>query len=129
MKKMSCFLLVAGFLFAVSCGGGGNTLVSVNGKNITENDLSFLSTLNPRIKAQIATPFGKKQILDNLVEQELLYQAALKKGLQRDSGVKAKMELYKKVVIGQSYIESELKESAKKYYDEHKDEFEKLQLA
>jgi parvulin-like peptidyl-prolyl isomerase len=129
MKKVLCFMLTAGLLFIVSCGSGGNALVSVNGKNITENDLNFLSTLNPRIKAQIATPFGKKQILDNLVEQELLYQAALKKGLQRDSGVKAKMELYRKVVIGQSYIESELKKSAREYYDKHKDEFEKLQLA
>ena len=74
-----CF--VASFLFS-SCSGKGKMLVTVNGTTITESDLDFLSTINPRLKMQLNTPFGKKQILDNMVEQELLYQAALKRGLQ-----------------------------------------------
>ncbi len=122
-------MLVAVLAFAACGGRGGKTLVSVNGKAITEGDLDFLGNMNPRLKAQISTPFGKKQILDNLVDQELLYQAALKKGLQRESDVKAKIELYRKVVIGQSFIESYIKNAAKEYYDKHKDEFQKLQLS
>lgn len=130
MKKLSLFVLVAlCFTLFASCGGGGKTLVSVNGKDITEGEINFLGGLNPRIKMQLATPFGKKQILENLVDQELLYQAALKKGLQRDSGVKAKLDLYKKVVIGQSYIENTIEKAAKDYYEKNKPEFEKLQLS
>ena len=129
-KKLSRLVLLAScFVFIVSCSGGGKTLVTINGKNITESDLDFLSTINPRLKMQLATPFGKKQILDNIVEQELLFQAATKKGLQRDAAVKAKVDLYKKVVIAQSYIETEMERSAKDYYEKNKGEFEKLQFA
>ncbi len=130
MKKVSLLVIVAlSFTLLASCGGKGKSLVSINGKDITEGDIDFLGGLNPRIKMQLATPFGKKQILENLVDQELLYQAALKKGLQRDAGVKAKLDLYKKVVIGQSYIENTTEKAAKDYYEKNKPEFEKLQFA
>jgi peptidyl-prolyl cis-trans isomerase C len=132
MKRTLVFFLSLALLalgLTLSCGGKGKTLVSVNGKDITEGDIEFLAGLNPRIKMQLATPFGKKQILENLVDQELLYQAALKKGLQRDSAVKAKLDLYKKVVIGQSYVEDTIEKAAKDYYEKNKPEFEKLQLS
>lgn len=122
---LSCHLAIL-----LSCGGkGGKTLVTINGKAITTGDLDFLGTINPRIKMQIDSPFGKKQILDNLVEQELLYQAATRKGIQRSSDVQAKIDLYKKVIISQSYVEAEIEKKAKEYYEKNKGEFEKLQLA
>lgn len=129
MKMKSILLAVVMLMLAVSCGSKGKTLVSINGTSITEKDLDFLSTMNPRLKMQLSTPFGKKQILDNMVEQELLYQAAVKKGVQRDSMAKAKIELYKKVIIAQSLVENEMKKAAKDYYDKNKNEFEKLQVA
>ncbi len=115
LKKISCLLLLAScvVVFSACSGKGGKTLVSINSKDITEGDLDFLGTINPRIQAQIATPFGKKQILDNLVEQELLYQAAMKKGLQRDSKVRAKIDLYKRVIISQSLLENEIEKAGK----------------
>lgn len=127
MKKLSAlFLLVA----LISCGGeGGKTVVTINGKAITEGDLDLLGSFNPRIKMQLATPFGKKQILDNLVEQELLYQESLKRGVQNDSKVKAKIDLYKKVIISQALVDNELDKAAKEHYDQNKEKFEKLQLA
>ncbi len=132
MKKRIAGLLIITIcaMALVSCGGkGGKTLVSVNGKDITQGDLEFLGEINPRIKGQIATPFGQKQILNNLVEQETLYQAAIKKGVQRDPLVKAKIDLYKKVIIAQSLIEAEIAEAAKKNYEENKSEFEKLKMS
>jgi len=127
LKKIVIAIVMTGFI--ASCGSGGKTLVTVNGKKITEGDLDFLSNINPRLKMQLASPFGKKQILDNLVDQELLYQEALKKGLQRDPIVKAKIDLYKKVVIAQSMIENEMKSAAKEYYNNNKSDFEKLQMS
>lgn len=126
MKK--CIFLI--LLVLSACGGtGGETLVSINGKDITNGDLEFIGTINPRIKMQMGTPFGKKQILDNLVEQELLYQAATRKGLQRSSDVKAKIDLYKKVIISQAFMDSEIEKKAKEYYDNNKGEFERLELS
>jgi parvulin-like peptidyl-prolyl isomerase len=130
MKKLLSMTVVAVLVLGLfGCSGKGKTLVTVNGKGITEGDLDFLSNINPRLKMQLSTPFGKKQILDNMVEQELMYQAATKRGLQRDSIVKAKIDLYKKVIIAQAFIESEMEKRAKEYYEKNKGEFEKLQLS
>jgi len=125
--------IAAAFIIA-NCSGGlttssGKTLVSINGKKITEGDLDFLGTINPRIAAQLSSPAGKKRILDNLVEQELLYQEAVKKGINRDPEVRAKAELYRRVIVAQSLLDKEMETAAKKYYDEHKGEFQKLGLA
>jgi len=136
MKRMAfAVVCIALFSFLVAnCSGGlstssGKTLVSVNGKKITEGDVDFLGTVNPRIKAQLASPMGKKRILDNLVEQELLYQEAVKKGINRDPEVRAKAELYRRVIVAQSLLDKELDKAAKKYYEEHPQEFEKLRLS
>lgn len=119
------------FIFLISCGGGpkGKTLAEVGDKRITEGDLEFLSGINPGMASQLATPFGKKQVVDNLVEYELLYQAALKKGTQNDLRVKAKLDLYRKVIVGKEFVDREIENEARKYYDEHKNEFEQLRLA
>jgi peptidyl-prolyl cis-trans isomerase C len=136
MKRIAIFILslaAAAFLI-VNCGGGltatsGKTLVSVNGKKITDGDLEFLGDINPRIGAQLATPMGKKKILDNLIEQELLYQEAVKKGINRDPEVRAKAELYRRVIVAQALLDKEIDTSAKKYYDENQDEFKKLRMS
>ncbi len=132
MKKIFAVSSIL-LLTLTACGGSklasGKTLVDVNSEKITEGHLQFLSSLNPQIARQVANPFGKKQLLDNLVEQELLYQAAKKEGLHRDAGVKAKIDLYAKVILAQAFIETQGEKEAKKYYDEHQEEFERLGLA
>ena len=134
MKKIVSFLSLF-FVVTIftACGGSsvskGKTLVDVNGRKITEGDLEFLGTLNPNIAAQLSTPFGKKQILDNLVEQEILYQAAKKEGLDHNRDVQAKIDLYKKVIMAQSFVETSMEKEAKEYYDKNQKEFEKLRLS
>lgn len=129
MKKM--FLILS--LGMLSCNGAnvssGKTLVEVNGEKITEGHLQFLAGMNPGIARQMATPFGQKQILDNLVEQELLYQAARREGIHRDPNTQAKVDLYKKVIIAQSFVESEAEKEARKYYQANPAEFERLKLS
>lgn len=109
--------------------GTGKTLVKVGNAKITEGDVELLGRINPRIKAQLTTEFGKKKILDNLVDQELLYQAAVDEGLQNDPIVKDKIDIYRKVIISQSYLDKQLEEAAKKYYEENKDSFNKLKMS
>lgn len=131
MKKGMFVLVVAGLAYASACGGpsSGKVLVDINGTKITEGDLKFLGEINPRIQSQIDNPQGQRRILDNLVEQELLYNEAVKEGVNRDPKVKAKVDLYRRVIIAQSLIEAETDKSAKKYYDEHQDEFKKFKLS
>lgn len=133
MKKIGSLVCVlVAIVLVAGCGGGtgkGKMLVNVNGTKITEGDLDFLGTINPRIQAQIMNPDGKKKLLDNLVEQELLYQDAVKEGVSRKADVKAKVDLYRRVIIAQSLVDDEIEKAAKKYYDEHADEFKKLKMS
>lgn len=133
MKKIySLALVLAIMAMFVGCSKGpasGKTLVKINGEKITEGDLNFLTQINPRIQMQIASPEGKQRILDNLIEQDLLYQEAVKQGINRESTVKAKIDLYRRVIIAQSLVDSEIDKAAKKYYDEHPEEFKKLKMS
>lgn len=130
---MKILTLVFSLLLLVSCNSNpyasGKTLVSINGKKITDGDLDFLATINPNIARQLSTPFGKKQIVDNLVDQELLYQSSKKEGIDHDPEVKAKIDLYKKVILAQAYVEEAAAKEARKYYDSNPNEFEKLKLS
>lgn len=132
MKRFHINIIALLLLVLASCGGSvskGKTLVSVNGEKITEGDLEFLAGVNPRIKAQMSNPGAQKQILNNLVDQSLLYQDAVKEGVANKKEVKDKIELYRKVLVAQALIDNETEKSAKKYYDEHQDEFNKLGLS
>jgi peptidyl-prolyl cis-trans isomerase C len=124
-------LIIAACTLVVGCSSNrpGKELLTINGKTITEGDLDFLGTVNPRIRAQLNNPMGRKQIIDNIIEQELFYQAAAKNGLDRDPQVKEKADLYRRVIVAQSYVEKQLETDAQKYYDDHKSDFEKLRMS
>jgi peptidyl-prolyl cis-trans isomerase C len=132
MKKiamLAILLLAAAAFSGCSSGKKGEMLVEINGHEVTTGDLKFLGSVNPRITAMIASPEGKKKILDNLVEQTLLYQEAVKKGINRKQDVKDKVDLYRQVIIAQALVDDEAEKEAKKYYDEHPEEFKKLALS
>lgn len=125
-------LMVVATALVSGCGGStksGKVLVEVNGNEITEGDIDFLGEINPRILRQISTPDGKQRIVSNLVDQDLLYQKAMKEGLNRDALVKAKVDLYRKVIIAQALVEKSIEDAAKKYYEENPDQFKKLKLS
>ncbi len=127
--KTSLFvLLVLGI--GVSCQQkSGPVLVEVGNEVITEPDLELLIKVNPRLQRRMSTAAGKKQILDNYVEQALMFQEAKKQGLGRNPLVKAKLDLYKKVILAQALLETQLEDATQKYYDENKGEFEKIKIA
>ncbi len=134
MKKLGLFIICAvmGVSFlSGSCSSDkkGNVIAQVNDEVITESDIEFLGTINPRIKAQLMNPAGRKKLLDNMIEQELLYQEAVKQGINRREDVKVKSDLYRRVIISQTLLEEEMEEAAQKYYDKNKDEFNKLRFS
>jgi len=111
-------------------GGSDKVLVSVGSQKITEKTIDELAAINPSIKRQIASPFGKKKLLSDLVEQELMYQAASKAGAANSEMVAKQLEFFKRyVIVPQVYLSEKLESEAKKYYNEHQDEFTKLRLS
>lgn len=130
MRYLSLVCAVVMFVGVSACGGSsGNKLVEVNGKKITQGDVDFLSDINPRVKMEASRPEGKKKILDNLVEQEILFQEAIKQGVDRNDKVKKQIDLYRQIIIAQALVDKSMNDVAKKYWDEHQDEFKKLKLS
>ncbi len=111
------------------CKAGGKTLVRVGNENITEDDLETLARVNPRLKAQIQSPAGQKRVLDNYVDQEILFLESKRRGLGNKSDVKDKIELYTKIIIAQAVIDDELDKQARTYYEGNRDEFERAKIS
>lgn len=133
MKKtlaiLFSFALTGTIIHISGCQGKGPVLVKVGGSTIAESDLESLVRVNPRLKPRLATPAGKQKILENFVEQELLYQESLKRGLNRSKEVKEKTALYDKIIIAQALLDDELDKKVKEYYENHKDEFERIRIS
>ncbi len=124
-----CAALLAVTLPACGGGGGGKTLVKVGNASITEGDLETLARVNPRLKPRLSTPAGRDKILENYAEQEMLYQESVNRGLNRSKDVKDKIELYEKILVAQALLDDELEKKVKEYYDNHKDEFERVKIS
>ncbi|MCP5464687.1 MAG: peptidylprolyl isomerase [Deltaproteobacteria bacterium] len=145
MKRFQTLFLSTSFLLAASCshqGQGPNSLfelnkikegpaiVKVNGLEVHQGLLDSLAEMNPRIKSQLENPMTKKRILESLVDQQLLYQEAIKQGLQNKEDVILKTLLNSHVIISNALIENELEEQVKKAYEERKaEQFTKLKVA
>lgn len=130
-KFLLGLLCISFVAFCFGCGGAqsGATLVKVGQEKITEGDLNLLLQVNPRLKSRANTAGGRRQILDNYVEQSLLYQEATKRGVDKDPLVQAKVDLYRKVIVAQGLLEQETKRAVEEYYKNHRDEFEKVKAA
>lgn len=99
----------------------GAEIVRVNDTIIREGYLEMLSVINPRVKSQISNPAMKKKMVESLVDQELLYQESIERGLDRKKEVMDKAALYKRIIIAQALLEEEMTRKAREYYDQHKD--------
>jgi peptidyl-prolyl cis-trans isomerase C len=71
-----------------------SVLATVNGKKITQTDYDKYLQTNTQ-SAQLP----KERIVDELVNRELIYQAAIKEGLDKDKDIKAKIEALRVNVI------------------------------
>ena len=123
-------VLAAFLLIGISaCNKGGEALVKVGRSQITDADLETLARVNPRLKPRLGTPQGRQKVLDNYVEQEMLYQESVNRGLNRSQDLKDKISLYEKILVAQALLDTELDKKVKEYYDAHHDEFERVKVA
>lgn len=107
-------------------------LAVVNGKEITERAINdLIAKLGPQRSAPFMTPEGKKQLLDELINQELIYLDAIDQKLDEEEDFKINLEVVKKDILKQYAIGKLLNpvtvsdEEVKKYYEENKAAFVK----
>jgi peptidyl-prolyl cis-trans isomerase C len=135
MRRVADFALIVLLVFAFNaCSKKTETkgpyLVKVGNAKITEADLDReLKNLPEFAQALFAGSSGKERFLDELVKKEILYQEAVKKGIDKDPQYAAKVEDFKKItLVGlllEKVIEAKSKvnpQDVKDYYEKNKDE-------
>ncbi len=146
---MSASMLVLVALFGLTgCGNEGKTgeaaasapvadigevLATVNGVQIGSKEFETAAARKTPASGDALSLEEKKEVLDDLVEEKLLYAAALKKGLDKDPKVQKVMvnTLVREEVFNTLKNTDFPDEVLQKYYEEHKSEFvvpEKVQI-
>ncbi len=111
----------------------GEVLATVNGTPIGSKEFLTAAERKTPASGDALSPEEKREVLDGLVEEKLLYAEALKKGLDRDPKVQKVMvnTLLREEVYSTVKNSDFTDELLQKYYDEHKAEFivpEKVQI-
>ena len=131
MKKTLFTVLVAISVCGTSL-AAGKILAEVNGKAITKEDLEkVVKTLPPNYMAMKNNPAFRKRLLKDMVKEELLYQEALKEGVDKDPKVKEEIELMRKRILVQALLRKHIKPAqvsvseseAKTFYEKNKGRF------
>jgi peptidyl-prolyl cis-trans isomerase C len=108
----------------------GPYLAKVGNTTITKADLDReIKNLPEFAQKLFAGSGGQEKFLDELIKKELLYQEALKKGLDKDSDYQKKVEDFRKLTLIGQLLDKEIEakskvsdEDVKDYYEKHKDE-------
>ncbi|MGB9716654.1 MAG: peptidylprolyl isomerase [Thermodesulfovibrionales bacterium] len=133
MKRVLVFLFIVSLLFACTKKEEKNAsyLAKVGNTIITEADLEReIKNLPDFVQKMFEGASGRQRFLDELIKREILYQEALKKGLDKDPVYQRKLEDFKKMnMVGlllEKEIETKTKISDKEvrdYYEQHKEDF------
>ena len=106
-------------------------LATISGVEITENDLNAIIMRYPADKrGMFNSEMGKKQLLEQMISFDLMYKLGNEMKINETEEYKANLAKVEKDLLTQTTINKVLAEvtvtddEAKKYYDEHKNEFE-----
>lgn len=121
---------------ALSAEEVGEVLAEVNGMQVgtKEFDRTYARAMPSRPQDEVQDDNAKKQeVLDRLIADKLLYQEALRQGLDKDPKIQRMMinTLLRKDVYGTLRNSDISDEELQAYFEEHKDEFivpEKVQV-
>jgi peptidyl-prolyl cis-trans isomerase C len=107
----------------------GKVLATVDKVKITEGELEFLAKIGPpRFQAQLQTPEGRQRLINDIIDRELLYAEAVKKGLHRDADVVAQIDMNSRILVASAALRKEIETQAEAYFTEHSAEFTTLDL-
>ena len=134
MKKIAIGLILTVALISCSKKGAeqkGPFLAKVGNVTITQSDYDSEFQSLPDYAQQLFTDEeGKGKFLNEIINKNMLYQEALKKGLDKTPDFQKKLEEFKKLTLVTELFEKEIISKAKvsdqevkDYYDKHKEEF------
>lgn len=114
----------------------GPYLAKVGNVEITQADFEReIKNLPDFAQKMFESNSGKEKFLDELVKKEILYQEAVKKGFDKDSGYLKKVDDFKKITLVGILLEKEIEAKAtvsekdiKDYYEKHKEDFTPSQI-
>lgn len=121
--------LVVSFVSVSGCSDPkSRTLAKVNGKAITVGEFETRLSKMPAYYKALASQ-RKKDFLDDMISEQLMYKEAIKRGLNRDKEVKELIEEARSKILVAKLLETEGKKTAvseekiKEFYQMHKDDF------
>jgi len=120
MKKLILITSIPFILFAYSACGvkeeqKGQYLAKVGNTKITPADLERdIKTLPELAKKLFEGAAGKEKFLDEMIKKEMLYQEAVKRGLDKDPEYLRKVEEFKKLTVIGQLLEKEIEQRVKK---------------
>lgn len=141
MKNFYAIFVILAFLISCSSQSGQNLyslkevsqgplLVTVNGIQIHQGLLDRFAKNNPRVKAQLSNPLHRKRVVQSLVDQILLYQAAISEGLDKSDNVVFQTLVNKTLIIAGALVDEKLKAAMKSAYEAKKAaQFTKLKVS
>ncbi len=104
-------------------------LAQVNGVIITQDEIDLLARTGPsQLKAALRTASGKKRVLEELINRELLYAESIRQGLQRDPDLIRQIEMNRRILIANASLAKAITQAAQEYYDTHPEEFTTCEL-
>ncbi len=129
-KAIFLILLIAITCFAAGCGNKDNRIMAkVNGEIITVKEFNGKIGNLPKQYQDIVNS-QKRNYLDDLIMEKLLYKKALKANIDKDRETQDLIaEATRKIIIAklvEKDIEKQVKisdDEVRKYYDEHSEEF------
>ncbi len=132
--KRSLLAFLALFLI-VSCSKDSEKnrayVLKINGTKITEKDLlEEMGSLPEMARALFQGKDGASRLVDEIINREVLYLEAKKRGLDKDREVKKKLEEATKLILINQLLEKEIKTSVRlteqdvrDYYNKHREDF------
>ncbi len=136
MKRIAVgFFLIA---LLVSCSqkkveqqAQGPFVAKVGNDVITQADFEReLGSLPDYAKQMFEGEGGREKFLDEVIKKDILYQEAIKKGVDKDPDFKSRLEEFRKLTLASMLLEKEIMskqkvsdQEVKDYYNKHKEEF------
>lgn len=127
-RKIIGWGAVLAFLAAV--GAGAVELAQVNGRPITDRDLRMaLSGLTDGQRSSVLRdPNSRREVISGIIDQQVLYNEALKERMDQDAGFKQALEAFRKQYLAShvlmKHIAPEMTDAAAhKFYEAHKDRY------
>jgi peptidyl-prolyl cis-trans isomerase C len=138
IRRIAC-IAALGTLVALTllpgCGGKGRdrVIARVGSVEFTAADVDRrLAELPPYVQQQFAGLEGRKEFLDRLIEEEVMFQAARQAGYETNPDVTRAVEAVKRRTMIQAYYADAVEKAVQvpedevvAYYDEHDEQFQR----